>query len=165
MNIIIEKAREEHAEAIANICSTGWKQTVAGKLSEEYQKKNIAFWYNHERVKKDITQGTYTHVALDNSKVVGVIGGAKTKPDTGEVFVLYVDESYRYKGIGKQLLTALTKQQIEKGVSEQWVSVQEDNYRAIPFYEATGFVYREKRTTTTETGENQVSIRYSRIVK
>ncbi|MGN8646094.1 GNAT family N-acetyltransferase [Gracilibacillus sp. HCP3S3_G5_1] len=164
MNITIEQPKEEHAEAIAHICSTGWKQTVEGELSKEYQTKNVAFWYNLERVKNDIKQGSYSYVAIYQSKVIGVIGGAITKPGTGEVFVLYIDEKYRYKGVGRQLLEALTQQQIEKGATEQWVSVQEDNELGIPFYEARGFTYREKKITTTETGEKQVSMRYFRKV-
>ncbi|MDX8045257.1 GNAT family N-acetyltransferase [Gracilibacillus sp. S3-1-1] len=165
MNIIIAKPKEEHAEAIADICSTGWKQTVDGKLSEEYQTKNSAFWYNLERVKNDIKQGSYSYVAIHHAKVIGVIGGDITKPHTGEVFMLYMDENYRYKGVGRQLLDALTKKQIEEGATEQWVSVQEDNDRGIPFYEARGFIYRKKKITMTETGEEQVSFRYVRKVE
>ncbi|MFZ3579477.1 GNAT family N-acetyltransferase [Virgibacillus sp. DJP39] len=44
-----------------------------------------------------------------------------------EIYVLYVDETYRYKGIGRKLLEALTLQQMNKGATEQWVSVQEGN--------------------------------------
>ncbi|UFU00081.1 GNAT family N-acetyltransferase [Radiobacillus kanasensis] len=165
MNISIEKPKPEHAEMVAEICSVGWKQTVEGKLSEEYQKQTVEFWYNQERILNDMESGSYTHVALVNSKVVGVIGGAMTSSQTGEVFVLYVDETYRYKGIGRLLLEALTKQQKEKGATEQWVSVQENNQRGIPFYEARGFTFQEKKITPTDTGEEQVSLRYYRKLK
>ncbi len=36
MGIVIEKPKTIHSEAIASICSKGWKQTVEGMLSEEY---------------------------------------------------------------------------------------------------------------------------------
>ncbi|SEN97502.1 Ribosomal protein S18 acetylase RimI [Mesobacillus persicus] len=162
MNITIVKPDLKHAEAIATICSTGWKQTVEGLLSDEYQKKNVEFWYNLDRVCKDITSGAYSHVALVNSEVVGVIGGGMTGPHVGEVFVLYVDESYRYRGIGRRLLEALSQQQLVQGATEQWVSVQKGNQRGIPFYEARKFVFHEEKTTWTETNEKQVSLRYSR---
>ena len=163
MNISIVKPDATHAEAISGICSVGWRQTVEGKLSEEHQLNNIAFWYNPERIKSDIEKGVYSHIALVGSEVVGVIGGWMTAPQIGEVFVLYMDERYRYQGIGRQLLDALTKYQIGNGATEQWVSVQEGNQRGIPFYEARGFKYREKKTEVTDTGEQQVSLRYSRI--
>ncbi|MBU9720939.1 MULTISPECIES: GNAT family N-acetyltransferase [Bacillaceae] len=166
MNYILIKNPEiTHAEAIADICSRGWRQTVEGILSEEYQAKNIEYWYNYERVKKDIEAGSYSYVALLHSEVVGVIGGGKTKEETGEIFVLYVDENFRYKGVGRKLLKELTHQQIQEGISEQWVSVQENNDRGLPFYEARGFSLKEKRFTETETGEQQVSLRYSRKLK
>ncbi|MDQ0159959.1 GNAT family N-acetyltransferase [Alkalibacillus salilacus] len=164
MDIVIEKPNINHAGAIATICSTGWKQTVEGILSDEYQLINVAYWYNEERVKSDIEAGAYSYIALMDSQVVGVIGGGKTGTNTGEIFVLYVDDQVKYNGIGKKLLETLTQEQIEEGISEQWVSVQEGNYRGIPFYEARGFTYKEKRIQETETGEQQVSLRYSREI-
>lgn len=165
MEIVIEKLKTIHAEAIAHICSSGWRQTVEGILSEAYQIKNAAYWYNNERVKKDIQAGVYSFIALQDTTVVGVIGGGKTNLHTGEIYVLYVDENYRYQGIGKKLLQALTEQQITEGVTEQWVSVQENNDRGIPFYEARGFIYKGKKITETDTGEQQVSLRYARFLK
>ena len=162
--ITITKPSASHVEAIATVCSVGWKQTVEGKLSEEYQEETVAFWYNHDRIRKELEAGSYTHVALIGSTVVGVIGGGITGPGAGEVFVLYVDEDHRYKGIGRELLNALTQLQLEKGASKQWVSVQEDNHRGIPFYEARGFLFKERRSELTSTGEQQVSLRYSRPI-
>ncbi|WP_404456799.1 GNAT family N-acetyltransferase [Oceanobacillus kapialis] len=164
MHISIIKPDLSHTTAISTICTAGWKQTVAGKLSEVYQNENVANWYNLERVEKDILAGSYTHVAILKSKVVGVIGGGLTVPTTGEVFVLYVAEENRYMGVGRQLLDALTAQQKEKGALEQWVSVQEDNQHGIPFYEARGFAFKNKKITTTSTGEKQVSLRYQRKI-
>ncbi|MEC5424728.1 GNAT family N-acetyltransferase [Virgibacillus sp. C22-A2] len=162
MDIVIKKPRTIHSEAIANICSKGWKQTVEGMLSEEYQMKNVEYWYNNERVKNDIEAGFYSYIGFLNSEIVGVIGGGKTNSNAGEIYVLYVDEKIRYKGVGKKLLESLTQQQIREGISEQWVSVQKDNHRGIPFYEARGFLYKEKRIKEIETGEKQISLRYSR---
>ena len=76
MNITVVKPKPKHAEAIATICATGGKQTVEGLLSEEYQRANVEFWYNHDRVCKDLESGVYSqHEALVCSEVVGVIGG------------------------------------------------------------------------------------------
>nr|WP_245732844.1 GNAT family N-acetyltransferase [Salinibacillus kushneri] len=146
------------------MCARGWRQTVENKFSEEYKQKTVEYWYNHKKVEDDIKSGTYTHIALADSKVVGVIGGGKTGPELGEVFVFYVDEHYRYKGIGKKLLEAITKEQLKWGIKRQWVSVQEDNQLGIPFYEARGFTFEKKKTTQTETGEKQISLRYWRAI-
>ncbi|RKQ17191.1 GNAT family N-acetyltransferase [Oceanobacillus bengalensis] len=162
MNITITKPETKHTKAIAKICATGWRQTVEGVLSENYQIENVHFWYNENKVYHDIKAGTYSHIALLHDEVVGVIGGGMTGENVGEIFVLYVDETLRYKGIGRLLLEALTKQQLESDATEQWVSVQEGNMRGIPFYEARGFVFQGKKTTVTETGEKQTSLRYNR---
>lgn len=164
MAVWIIKPAEHHIPAISEICSKGWKQTVEGKLSAEYQEQNIAFWYDYKKIREDLEAGFYTHVAVVDSDVTGVIGGGMTGPDVAEVFVLYMDEDYRYQGIGRRLLEALTELQKEQGATEQWVSVQEDNQRGIPFYEARGFVYQGKKSETTITGEEQVSLRYLRKI-
>ncbi|WP_040980991.1 GNAT family N-acetyltransferase [Oceanobacillus jeddahense] len=162
MNIVIERAAVEHVDAIAAICSFGWKQTVEGKLSEEYQNKHAIEWYHHERVKSDVEKGSYTHVAMVDSKVAGVIGGAIMEPGVSRVFVLYVDEKYRYQGIGRQLLNILTEEHKEEGAKKQRVSVQDGNQRGIPFYEARGFRLQEKKNGVTDTGEPFVNLQYSR---
>ncbi|MCM3741578.1 GNAT family N-acetyltransferase [Oceanobacillus luteolus] len=144
MNISIIKPTTEHAKEISRICSVGWRQTVEGYYSEEYQIKNIEYWYNHERVVEDITKGAYTHVAMVDKKVAGTIGGAVTEPGVSEIFVFYVDDVYRYKGIGTKLLDAFTKEHMKKGATEQYVSVQEGNELGIPFYKSRGFQQRKE---------------------
>lgn len=140
MTVTITEPTIDHAEAISIICAAGWKQTVEGLLSEEYQEENVALWYSLNRIKKDIQAGFYSYVALIDSKVIGVIGGGMTGLKAAEIFVFYVDEEYRYQSVGRQLLSALRQMQIESGALEQWVSVQEGNQKGIPFYEARGYI-------------------------
>lgn len=164
MDISIVKPQTKHTEGIAEICSAGWRQTVDGKLSEKYKKKNVEFWYNYEKVSKDILRGMYSYIALDDQDVVGVIGAGITEQANGEIYVLYVDENYRYKSIGRLLLEKVTKDQQSRGVVNQWVSVQEGNQLGLPFYEARGFGFQHKRLTYTDTNEEQVSLRYARKI-
>jgi len=139
VDILITKATTEHAREISRICSIGWRQTVQGFYSEEYQVKNVEYWYNHKRVVEDIVKGIYTHVAMVDKKVAGTIGGTITEPGVSEIFVFYVDGVYRYKGIGTKLLKAFTEEHLKLGATEQYVSVQEGNQLGIPFYKSRGF--------------------------
>lgn len=164
MEVTIVKPRPEHISEISRICAEGWRQTVEGKLSEAYQDKNVAYWYNHDKIRTDIESGGYSHVALIGSKVVGTIGGAITKPERGDVFVIYVDDTYRYQGIGRRLLNEFTNEQEAEDVQEQWVSVEKDNWRGIPFYEARGFVFQNEHVSETDTGEIHVSLKYRRYI-
>ncbi|WP_054707296.1 N-acetyltransferase [Bacillus sp. JCM 19041] len=42
------------------------------------------------------------------------------------------------------IIKAITKQQKVLGATEQWVSVQKDNEKGIPFYEAKGFLFKQE---------------------
>lgn len=143
MKVSIKQASPEHTEEISRICSVGWRQTVQGIYSEEYQQKNVEHWYNHKRVHEDIVKGVYTHVALVGDRVVGTIGGMMTEPTISEIYVFYIDKQYRYQGIGTKLLEAFTEEHVRKGAIEQYVSVQEGNKYGIPFYESKGFRQRD----------------------
>lgn len=139
ISISIIRADSEHTKEISRICSIGWRETVQGIYSEEYQVENVEYWYNHKRVREDIDKGIYTHVATVNKKVIGTIGGTLSKDGASEIYVFYIDEMYRYKGIGTELLDAFTKEHMENGATEQYVSVQEGNELGIPFYVSRGF--------------------------
>src|SRR5699024_11483787 len=119
MDITIVNPNYDHIPEIARICAIGWKQTVEDTLSESFQEKNVAYWYNHDKVRADINSGSYSHVALIGTDVVGTIGGMLTFAKRGDVFLIYVVESYRYQGIERRLLSELTNVQVAQGVVEQ----------------------------------------------
>ncbi|WP_245630309.1 GNAT family N-acetyltransferase [Amphibacillus sediminis] len=111
----------------------------------DYIRRIIAEFYNYERVLQEVTKTNWEwggyFVALDNNQVVGAGGGGMIAKQTGEIFVLYVDPARRNQGIGTLLIRAITDQQKTNGATTQWVSVQKDNQKGIPFYEAKGFVF------------------------
>ncbi len=139
MNVSIIKATTDHVNDICRICSEGWRQTVQDAYSEEYQKKNVEYWYNPKKIHEDIIKGSYTHVAIVNQEVVGTIGGTMTSPSVSEIYVFYVDQAYRYKGIGSKLLDTFTWEHIKNSATKQYVSVEEGNELGIPFYQSHGF--------------------------
>ena len=61
------------------------------------------------------------------------------EPRVGEIFVLYLDPARRREGIGSLLLAAITEQQRAEGARQQWVSVEPENAKGLPFYRARGF--------------------------
>ncbi len=164
VDVSIIKANPEHTEDISRICANGWKQTVKDFLSEEYQKETVAFWYNHKRVEADILAGAYTHVALVDGKVVGTIGGVINEAKESLIYVFYVDEKYRYKGIGGKLLDVFTENHLKLGATIQLVSVHEGNDLGIPFYESKGFQIKEQNTKYTKKGERVSTFRYWRNI-
>ncbi|CEA03506.1 Acetyltransferase YpeA [Jeotgalicoccus saudimassiliensis] len=164
MTLVIRKPDVTDAERIAEICSTGWRQTVEGKLSSTLQQQTVNYWYNAKKVTQDIKKGSYTYVAEVDGTVTGVIGGGMNGKKRAEVYVFYIDEKYRYHGIGKSLLHKLTGHQQRKGAVEQWVSVQENNRLGLPFYKARGFIQQSVKETKSASGEVQVSLRMRREI-
>ena len=82
------------------------------------------------------------YVAEVEGEIVGAIGGGMTNSKTAEIYVLYLHPEKRNKKIGTQLLEAYTRlQQEEYNATEQWVSVEKENDKGIPFYKAKGFVF------------------------
>ncbi len=164
MTLEIRKTEVGDAERIREICSTGWRQTVEGKLSSTFQQQTVNYWYNAEKVKQDIKKGSYSYVVEIDGIVAGVIGGGMTGAKRAEVYVFYIDSEYRYNGVGKALLHKLTEHQKNKGATEQWVSVQADNELGLPFYKARRFVHQSVKKTKSASGEVQVSLRMKRDI-
>src|SRR5699024_8457321 len=104
---------------------------------------NVKQWYNVERVREDIKKGIYTHVAIADGKVAGIIGGILTEEGTSEIYVFYIDEKYRYQGIGSKLLERFTDEHVNDGATDQYASVEKDNELGIPFYISRGFQQHE----------------------
>ena len=168
--IEIVKANKSHVEGIKKVCSEAYWATYEELRSEEYLKRVIKEFYNHERILKEVSEtgrewGGY-FVAVEDKEVVGAIGGGMINEGAGEIFVLYLDPNRRNEGIGTKLLDVLTKQQKEEfQATEQWVSVAKGNQKGIPFYEARGFKYNnEQRAYGNAEGDHYISLRYVRRI-
>jgi ribosomal protein S18 acetylase RimI-like enzyme len=126
----------------------------------------IAEYYTPERIRGEINPSDGWDgwlVAVDGGTVVGAGGGGMIEPHAGEVFVLYLDPARRREGIGTHLLAAITEQQLAQGAREQWVSVEPENAKGLPFYRARGFtVQGERPAWGTAPEEGRVSLRLMR---
>jgi GNAT superfamily N-acetyltransferase len=162
----IRGARPEDAEGIARVCAAGWRDTYRGLKELERIEATIAEYYTPDRIRSEIAPSEGWNgwiVAVEDDKVVGAGGGGLTEPGVGEVFVLYLDPTRRGEGIGTLLLEAITTQQRSQGAREQWVSVEPDNAKGLPFYYARGFELRGERPQWgTSPEEGLVSLRLVR---
>ena len=101
-------------------------------------------------------------MAVEDESVIGA-GGGITQPGVGEIFVLYLDPTRRGEGIGTLILDAITEQQRAQGAREQWVSVEPENGKGLPFYFARGFEVHGQRPEWGSTPEEgHVSLRLMR---
>ncbi|MGG1848552.1 GNAT family N-acetyltransferase [Bacillus wiedmannii] len=167
--ITVQKANLKHVEGISEVCTNGYKATYEDSHSNEYIERIIKEFYNHDRIRMEITSPDESwdgwFVAVENNKVLGAIGGGMISKNKGEIFVLYLDPNRRGEGIGTLLLNALTQVQKQNGVCEQWVSVAKGNQKGIPFYVARGFVFQHEQEGYSNKGEEKyISNKYYRKV-
>lgn len=165
--ITVRFAREEDAQAIADICREAWRVTYEKLYSKEYIEKVISDFYNLNRIKqecKSLSKDWHGYIiAEENQKVVGCIGGA-VSDDTGFIYVLYVKPNLKGRGIGSALLTFLTTYQKEHfNILYQEVNVTTGNDMGIPFYKKHGFQFIEEIPNWIDESEGSVN-RYQRTI-
>jgi ribosomal protein S18 acetylase RimI-like enzyme len=167
--IIVMRGLPEHVAGISSVCIEGRLAAINHIKSPENLNRNNKIFYNQERIMSELDESEGWDgyfVALDNEKVVGVIGGGMTDHNKSEVYVLYLDPARRREGIGTKLLNHLTEIQRRKGSKEQWVSVLKGNEKAIPFYETRGFRFEyEKAAYGNSEEENYISLQYRREIE
>ncbi|MEV4278014.1 GNAT family N-acetyltransferase [Actinoplanes xinjiangensis] len=166
---VVRAARDEDAEAIADICARGYRRTYPALLSSAFIERMIAEFYQVERVSKEVHPAPPGwlgyQVVEEDGRVLGAAGGGLLTPGVGELFVLYLDPDERGRGLGTLLLDRVTGQLRESGATEMWVAALDGNELGIPFYEARGFRKVERRRTYGSTeADNAWSWRFSRPI-
>jgi ribosomal protein S18 acetylase RimI-like enzyme len=164
--ITIRSAEPADANGIARVCAAGWRDTYADIYPPEHIEAVIAEYYTPARIADEIAAPEGWDgwlVAVEDGTVVGAGGGGMIEPTAGEIFVLYLDPARRGEGIGTLLLEAITEQQRDRGAREQWVSVEPENVKGLPFYQARGFEIRGKRPAWgSAPAEARASLRLAR---
>jgi ribosomal protein S18 acetylase RimI-like enzyme len=164
--VVVRPAERDDAEGIARVCVDGWRDTYGRIYERDRIESVIAEYYRPERIRSEIIAPKGWDgwiVAVEDGNVIGAGGGGMIEPGMGEIFVLYLDATRRREGIGSLLLGAITEQQRAHGAREQWVSVERDNAKGLPFYYARGFEVRGERPPWgTAPEDGRVSLRLMR---
>ena len=110
MEIIIRKARNEDAEAIANIKISGWRTAYKGIIEDDFL-DNMNINEEIEKRKNNIEKGADIIVAELDNEIVGFclyrdyIKNQEDNLDADcEISSLYVKSELKRKGIGKKLM-------------------------------------------------------------
>lgn len=168
--IIIRQAQPGDEDGIAKVCTEGQWFTYGDIYTEQEIEHIIERYYTPKRILKEITDlstkwnGYY--VAEVEGVIVGAIGGGMTDSKAAEIYVLYLHPEKRNKQIGTKLLKAYTRLQQQKyQAKEQWVSVEKDNDKGIPFYKAKGFVFvKEEPANDPKLSSRHTSLRLKRAL-
>lgn len=147
----IRRAIMSDAPAIARVQVETWRSAYVGIVPDEHLA--TLDLVERERVWRmliaDETQITY--VAEHNGDgIVGFVNGGRARDDTnhtGELYGIYLLESYQRQGIGHRLVGQFCAWLLSQGHATMYLWVFEDNpYRR--FYESLGGTEFRRRTMT-----------------
>jgi len=125
-----EGLRDHHAKNSANFTSRYQKMTF------EQRKKNLLVKTIHGKLRIDVAEDQtieklVAYCISSVSKEANVI--------TGEIDSIFIDQPYRKKGIGNNLMQLALEWLNSENVSEKKIIVAQGNEDALAFYQKFGF--------------------------
>ncbi|KIL43446.1 GNAT family acetyltransferase [Jeotgalibacillus alimentarius] len=137
----IRKATPQDAAGIAKVQVDTWKTTYRGMVPDDYLAQ-MTYSRREEMWEKIIEDGQVVYVAEDNGEVVGFANGGEERSNKysgydGELFAIYILESYQRQGLGRKLIAPLVEDMKGKGLTSMIVCVLEKNDSKL-FYEVLG---------------------------
>lgn len=107
-----------------------------------YEIENASFfepWTKKNLIKELTHNSLLKHYVYElDGEIVGFYIASKVL-DLVEIFTIAVDEDYRKRGIGEELLYHLIEKSKASGAREIWLEVSVKNLKAIGLYEKFGF--------------------------
>lgn len=143
--MIIRKAYPEDAAGITAVHVKTWQTTYRGIVPDDYL-DNIQALNWLERWQRDLSEPEphqFAFVAEDkeNSTIAGFVwGGPERNNDPiyrGELYIIYILQTYQQRGLGRLLVQALVRSLLEVGISSLLLWVMDAN-PGRSFYEALG---------------------------
>lgn len=112
--------------------------------------------WNYQMLADSFMSSNFKTVLCEvDGKVVGY-AGAVLSFDEADIALVAVDENYRGKGIGKELIKILDKVFIENNIERVFLEVRVSNSSAIALYLKSGFVGRFVRPKYYGDGEDAI---------
>ena len=142
--IHIREAGLEDASSIARVRVTSWQSTYRGLIPQNYldSLSTIEYTAHWQGILAANGRQGYACVAeSETGEIIGfALGGVERSQDPifkGELYALYILDSYQNYGIGRKLISAIARHLIQQGINSMLAWVLSDN-PARAFYEALG---------------------------
>ena len=141
---MIRKAVKEDSYSIAKLIVESWQTAYKGLIGNDYLNSLSVLdrtdgWKNNILNQNEIN---HIYVYEEDNKIFGVIRFGK--PDNelsnynSEIHVLYVEPSFKRKGIGTKLFNFAKKYFIEKNTTDMIIWCLKNSIPSIKFYEKMG---------------------------
>ncbi len=146
-DILITSLKREELKILQEIGIRTFSETFEEINTAEDMQMYLEQKFNLQQILKEYENPeSEFYLAWVNGKIAGYLkintGSAQNEsfmPHALEVERIYVLKEFYGKGIGQFLLDKAIEIARQKQVSDVWLGVWEDNYRAIRFYEKNGF--------------------------
>lgn len=147
MQITIRTARSDEAETLSRFAARLFLSTYGPVCREADVLAYIAEHFTPERQVAELrAPGAWTLVVEEGGRWVGYAQLRMHAPPTGEVGAapveiarFYVDPAWHGRGVAPRLMQACLRRIREAGGDSVWLSVWQENGRAIRFYEKEGW--------------------------
>jgi len=103
-----------------------------------------------ERWIKKLVQNGENILAWQNGEVAGHVVILPDYEKRDAEYLIFVSQSARGTGIGKELTAAAIKKAVELGMQVVWLTVDAYNFRATKLYRKTGFEFCEGYSSSSE---------------
>ena len=165
-DVTIREAELSDAKSIAKIHIQTWQTAYAGIVPNEYLSslsypEREVWWGQILEANRPAVGNFVTEVKED-----GIIGFAQGGPERdgdrmylGELYAIYVLQSFQRRGFGHALFSAVTKRLLLDGFPSMLLWVLQDNRSACRFYEALGGKKVSEKTIEIG-GANLVEVAY-----
>ena len=129
----------DNREEISRIYENSWKYAYKGIIPQDY----LDVIPEGRWVKNFDIPGWSTMVCVENGDYIGTSSFSRSRfaqyPDSGEVISIYFLPEFMGKGYGSKLLEAVMSELKNRGFTEVFLWVLEENNIARRFYEKYGF--------------------------
>lgn len=120
----------------------GWEETLEEIIEQFEAHGELADMDNFQS--HYFEQGGLFLVVTDGKQVIGTGAVRRIDNSVCELKRLWLLEAYQGKGIGYQVLQELIRFARASGYKRMWLETDQEQERAIHFYQRTGFQHRDK---------------------
>ena len=141
---MIRKAIKEDSYNIANLIVASWQTAYKGLIDDNYLNNlsvsdRMTGWENNIL---NQNENNHIYVYEEDSKILGVIRFGKPDDESAnynsEIHVLYVEPSFKRKGIGTKLFDFARTYFINNNTTDMIIWCLRNNIPSIKFYEKMG---------------------------
>ncbi|MFC4713005.1 GNAT family N-acetyltransferase [Planococcus dechangensis] len=147
----IRKALPSDAKAIAKVHVDSWMTTYRNIVPDSYL-DGLTYGAREQLWNENLKQCTVFVAETEAGEVIGFADCGNERSGAypgieGELYAIYILESYQGQNIGKRLMQAVSKELLDKGIQSMLVWVLKDNSFSGFYEKLGGKVINEKYIT------------------